>query len=111
MFLLDVGESFPGMDRTSLAEFPRVVKAAAELREPHRVARYLEELAGTRAIAAIETCEDPQTLVGTWSTARKARFDYPDETDHVARADSKRKFERAIHLAFLFGYIAAKRAL
>jgi arginyl-tRNA synthetase len=30
-----------------LAEFPRVVKAAAELREPHRVARYLEELART----------------------------------------------------------------
>ena len=30
-----------------LAELPRVVKAAAELREPHRVARYLEELAGT----------------------------------------------------------------
>ena len=31
----------------ALAELPRVVKAAAELREPHRVARYLEELAGT----------------------------------------------------------------
>ncbi|WP_121258080.1 arginine--tRNA ligase [Nocardioides ferulae] len=30
----------------SLAEFPRVVASAAELREPHRVARYLEELAG-----------------------------------------------------------------
>jgi arginyl-tRNA synthetase len=29
----------------SLAEFPRVVASAAELREPHRVARYLEELA------------------------------------------------------------------
>ncbi|MCX9191923.1 arginine--tRNA ligase [Carbonactinospora thermoautotrophica] len=29
-----------------LAEFPRVVATAAELREPHRVARYLEELAG-----------------------------------------------------------------
>lgn len=29
----------------SLAEFPRVVAGAAELREPHRVARYLEELA------------------------------------------------------------------
>ncbi|NYF10331.1 arginyl-tRNA synthetase [Leifsonia sp. AK011] len=29
-----------------LAEFPRVVKQAAELREPHRVARYAEELAG-----------------------------------------------------------------
>ncbi|CAB4640527.1 unannotated protein [freshwater metagenome] len=30
-----------------LAEFPRVIESAAELREPHRVARYLEELAGT----------------------------------------------------------------
>jgi arginyl-tRNA synthetase len=30
----------------SLAEFPRVVRQAAELREPHRVARYSEELAG-----------------------------------------------------------------
>jgi arginyl-tRNA synthetase len=29
-----------------LGEFPRVVASAAELREPHRVARYLEELAG-----------------------------------------------------------------
>ena len=30
----------------ALAELPRVVAQAAELREPHRVARYLEELAG-----------------------------------------------------------------
>ena len=30
----------------ALGEFPRVVATAAELREPHRVARYLEELAG-----------------------------------------------------------------
>jgi arginyl-tRNA synthetase len=30
----------------TLGEFPRVVASAAELREPHRVARYLEELAG-----------------------------------------------------------------
>ena len=29
-----------------LGDFPRVVVQAAELREPHRVARYLEELAG-----------------------------------------------------------------
>jgi arginyl-tRNA synthetase len=29
----------------SIAEFPRVVASAAELREPHRIARYLEELA------------------------------------------------------------------
>jgi arginyl-tRNA synthetase len=31
----------------ALGEFPRVVASAAELREPHRVARYLEQLAGT----------------------------------------------------------------
>ena len=30
----------------ALGEFPRVVASAAELREPHRVARYLEDLAG-----------------------------------------------------------------
>ena len=30
----------------TLGEFPRVLASAAELREPHRVARYLEELAG-----------------------------------------------------------------
>jgi arginyl-tRNA synthetase len=31
----------------AIGEFPRVLTAAAELRAPHRVARYLEELAGT----------------------------------------------------------------
>ena len=31
----------------ALGEFPRIVATAAELREPHRVARYLEQLAGT----------------------------------------------------------------
>ena len=31
----------------TLGEFPAVVKAAATLREPHRIARYAEELAGT----------------------------------------------------------------
>ncbi|MEI5582678.1 MULTISPECIES: arginine--tRNA ligase [unclassified Agromyces] len=30
----------------ALQEFPRIVAQAAQLREPHRVARYLEELAG-----------------------------------------------------------------
>jgi arginyl-tRNA synthetase len=30
----------------ALAEYPRVVASSAEFREPHRVARYLEELAG-----------------------------------------------------------------
>lgn len=36
-----------GLLLRALAEFPRVVTSAAELRAPHRVARYLEELAGT----------------------------------------------------------------
>jgi arginyl-tRNA synthetase len=31
----------------ALAEYPSIVATAAELREPHRVARYLEELAGS----------------------------------------------------------------
>jgi arginyl-tRNA synthetase len=31
----------------TLGDFPGVVTTAAELREPHRIARYLEELAGT----------------------------------------------------------------
>ncbi|HTW20145.1 MAG TPA: arginine--tRNA ligase [Mycobacteriales bacterium] len=31
----------------ALGEFPRIVAGAAELREPHRIARYLEELAAT----------------------------------------------------------------
>jgi arginyl-tRNA synthetase len=32
---------------TALGDFPRVIAGAAELRAPHRVARYLEDLAGT----------------------------------------------------------------
>jgi arginyl-tRNA synthetase len=31
----------------ALADFPSVVASAAELRQPHRVARYLEDLSGT----------------------------------------------------------------
>lgn len=31
----------------TLGEYPAVVKTAAELREPHRIARYVEKLAGT----------------------------------------------------------------
>jgi arginyl-tRNA synthetase len=30
----------------NIGEFPRVLKSAATLREPHRIARYLEDLAG-----------------------------------------------------------------
>jgi arginyl-tRNA synthetase len=51
---LDKGELHPellshdreGVLLRALGEFPRVVASAAELREVHRVARYLEELAG-----------------------------------------------------------------
>ena len=32
---------------TALGEYPRIVDTAAKLRAPHRVAHYLEELAGT----------------------------------------------------------------
>ena len=67
----------------ALGEFPRVVAQAAELREPHRVARYLEELAGTfhklvrrlpgprrqRRRAGRPTCTGP----GSGSTRRPGR--------------------------------------
>ncbi|PRY57760.1 arginine--tRNA ligase [Glycomyces artemisiae] len=52
---VDKGESYDASVLTheresdllkALAEFPSVVATAAELREPHRVARYAEELAG-----------------------------------------------------------------
>jgi arginyl-tRNA synthetase len=36
-----------GLLLRALAEFPRVVASAATMREPHKVARYLEETAGT----------------------------------------------------------------
>jgi arginyl-tRNA synthetase len=53
--LCDLADFNPGLlfhERESdllgkLAEFPQVVATAAELREVHRVARYLEELAAT----------------------------------------------------------------
>jgi arginyl-tRNA synthetase len=42
-----LGEPREGDLLAALGEFPRIVAGAAELREPHRVARYLEELAAT----------------------------------------------------------------
>jgi arginyl-tRNA synthetase len=54
----------------TLGEFPRVLTAAAELREPHRVARYLEELAGvfhkyydTRECRVLPQGDEPVTPV------------------------------------------------
>ncbi|WP_395692579.1 arginine--tRNA ligase [Nocardioides sp.] len=54
----------------SLAEFPRVVASAAELRHPHRVARYLEDLAAvfnrwydTRECRMLPQGDEPVTAV------------------------------------------------
>ncbi|MBF6416468.1 arginine--tRNA ligase [Nocardia cyriacigeorgica] len=44
-FSLLIAEEEGALIRT-IGEFPRVVASAASLREPHRIARYLEELAG-----------------------------------------------------------------
>jgi len=41
----------------ALAEFPRVVASAAELREPHRVARYLEEKVAKSAQRFWDECQ------------------------------------------------------
>jgi arginyl-tRNA synthetase len=41
----------------ALGEFPRVVATAAELREPHRVARYLEEKVGKAAQRFWDDCQ------------------------------------------------------
>lgn len=61
----------------AVAEFPRVVASAAELREPHRVARYLEELA-TAYHRFYDTCRvlprgdevaGPETIARLWLCA------------------------------------------
>jgi arginyl-tRNA synthetase len=40
----------------ALAEFPRVVRTGAELREPHRIARYLEEIVAPAYHRFYDTC-------------------------------------------------------
>jgi arginyl-tRNA synthetase len=54
----------------ALAEFPRVVAAAAELREPHRIARYLEDTTAvfnkwydTKECRMLPSGDDPVTPV------------------------------------------------
>jgi arginyl-tRNA synthetase len=54
----------------ALAEFPRVVAAAAELREPHRIARYLEDTASvfnrwydTKECRMLPSGDEPVTAV------------------------------------------------
>ena len=64
----------------AIGEFPRVLVAAAELRAPHRVARYLEELAGTyhrfydscRVLPRGDEEAGPQTTARLWACAATA---------------------------------------
>jgi len=64
----------------AIGEFPRVLSAAAELRAPHRVARYLEELAGTyhrfydscRVLPRGDEEATPLTIARLWLCAATA---------------------------------------
>ncbi|MFM1724002.1 arginine--tRNA ligase [Rhodococcus sp. PAM 2766] len=61
----------------TIGEYPRVVAKAAELREPHRIARYLEELAGTyhRFYDACRILPQGDEEAGELNTARLALCD------------------------------------
>lgn len=66
--LLD--SEFEGALIRTIGEFPRVVASAATLREPHRIARYLEELAGAyhpfqtnKALRVLPQGDEPVTPV------------------------------------------------
>jgi arginyl-tRNA synthetase len=60
-----------------LGELPRIVTAAAELREPHRVARYLEELAtayhkfydACRVLPGADADVEPLSIARLWLCA------------------------------------------
>lgn len=60
-----------------LAQYPRIVATAAELREPHRVARYLEELGGAyhrfydacRVLPRGDESVDETTIARLWLSA------------------------------------------
>jgi len=64
----------------AIGEFPRVLTGAAELRAPHRVARYLEELAGTyhrfydscRVLPRGDEEATPRTTARLWLCAATA---------------------------------------
>ncbi|QYB05502.1 arginine--tRNA ligase [Rhodococcus sp. USK10] len=61
----------------TLGEYPRVVTSAANLREPHRIARYLEELAGAyhRFYGACRILPQGDEEVGPLHIARLALCD------------------------------------
>ncbi|MFC9552566.1 arginine--tRNA ligase [Rhodococcus sp. NPDC056960] len=75
-FALLVSEQEGDLIRT-LGEYPRVVTSAANLREPHRIARYLEELAGAyhRFYGACRILPQGDEEVGPLHVARLALCD------------------------------------
>ncbi|MFC9840817.1 arginine--tRNA ligase [Rhodococcus sp. NPDC127530] len=75
-FSLLVSEQEGDLIRT-LGEYPRVVTSAANLREPHRIARYLEELAGAyhRFYGACRILPQGDEEVGPLHIARLALCD------------------------------------
>ena len=68
----------------ALAEFPRIVAQAADLREPHRVARYLEELAATYH-RWYDSCRVAPQGDDSIADVNRARLWLNDAAGHVLR--------------------------
>ncbi len=68
----------------ALAEFPRIVAQAATLREPHRVARYLEELAASYH-RWYDTCRVAPQGDDPVEPVHSSRLWLSDATGHVLR--------------------------
>ncbi|GAA2522186.1 arginine--tRNA ligase [Pilimelia columellifera] len=66
----------------ALGEYPAIVATAAELREPHRVARYLEELSGAYH-RFYDKCRILPTVDDPWSETKAARLWLNDATRTV----------------------------
>ena len=72
------------VSRGLLQEFPGIVAFAAQLREPHRVARYLEELAGLYH-RWYNTCRVIPLGQGPIMTVHRSRLWLNDATGQVIR--------------------------
>ena len=73
-----------------LAEFPRILLQAAELREPHRVARYLEELAG-----AYHRWYDACRVIPLGDGADRGRAPYPSLAQRRNRSGAAQRTRHA----------------
>src|SRR3546814_12631600 len=72
----------------ALAEFPRVVASAAELREPHRIARFLE---------------DTTSIFNKWYDTRECRMPPPGDEPVTALTESRRVLVHAAPTALATG--------